>query len=93
MPPFTGWYQGTEDIISLIVHNCPAKKPRDLKMIRTEANGQAAAGQYLLDAETGEYRAFSLHVLTLSGAVVTHVAMFFDLSLFETFELPMVCRG
>jgi RNA polymerase sigma-70 factor (ECF subfamily) len=93
MPPFTGWYQGTGDILSLIEHNCPAKKPRDLKMIRTEANGQAAGGQYLLDQETGDYNAFSLHVLTLGGDRVTHVTVFFDLSLFEVFGLPTVCHG
>ncbi|HEY4017721.1 MAG TPA: sigma-70 family RNA polymerase sigma factor [Pseudonocardiaceae bacterium] len=93
MPPFTGWYQGTEDILSLIVHNCPAKQPRDLKMICTEANGQPAGAQYLLDRETGEYKAFSLHVLTLGDDLITHVTVFFDLGLFEKFDLPMVWHG
>jgi RNA polymerase sigma-70 factor (ECF subfamily) len=93
MPPFSGWYRGKRDIIGLMVNHCPAKNPRDLKMIRTEANGQPAFAQYLLDQETGEYNAFSLQVLTLSGDIVTHVTVFFDLSLFATFGLPPVWRG
>ena len=93
MPPFTGWYRGDYDILRMIEDKCPAKNPRDLKMIRTEANGQIAAGQYLLDAETGEYHAFSLHVLTLGAERVTQVTVFFDTGLFRLFDLPMVWHG
>ncbi|HEV3361817.1 MAG TPA: sigma-70 family RNA polymerase sigma factor [Pseudonocardiaceae bacterium] len=93
MPPFTGWYQGPAAIRSLIEHNCPAKHPRDLMMTRTEANGQVAGAQYLLDNDTGEHTAFSLHVLTFDADRIAHVTVFFDLSLFEVFGLPRVWRG
>jgi RNA polymerase sigma-70 factor (ECF subfamily) len=90
MPPFTGWYSGADAIRALIENHCPAKKAGELKMIRTAANGQVAGGQYLLNKETGQHEAFSLHVLTLSGDRITHVTVFFDTSLFEKFGLPMV---
>ncbi|MEV0585723.1 sigma-70 family RNA polymerase sigma factor [Nonomuraea sp. NPDC050310] len=82
MPPFEGWYQGPEDIVRLITTWCPAKVPGDLRLIPTEANGQAAFGMYF----KGE--PFAIPVLTLSGDRVSHVSQFFDLSLFKTFGLP-----
>ncbi len=93
MPPFTGWYQGPAAIRSLVEHNCPAKRAGELMMTRTEANGQVAGAQYLLDKKTGEHKAFSLHVLTLDADRIAHVTVFFDLSLFEVFGLPRVWRG
>lgn len=93
MPPFTSWFSGAGAIRALIENHCPAKKPGDLKMVRTSANGQEAGGQYLLDQETGEYTAFSLHVLTMHNERIAHVTVFFDTSLFEKFGLPMVWRG
>ena len=93
MPPFTSWFSGATAIRALIENHCPAKDPGDLKMVRTVANGQEAGGQYLLDKETGEYHAFSVHVLTMSADRIAHVTAFFDTSLFEKFGLPMVWRG
>jgi RNA polymerase sigma-70 factor (ECF subfamily) len=58
-----------------------------MRLIPTRANGQPAFGLYMR-GEDGIYRAFNLPVLTLSAAGVTHVASFFDLSLFRTFGLP-----
>jgi RNA polymerase sigma-70 factor (ECF subfamily) len=87
MPPFTGWYQGAEDIGRLIDTQCPANGPGDMRLIPTRANGQPAFGLYMR-GEDGVYRRFNLPVLTLSASGVTHVACFFDLRLFETFGLP-----
>ncbi len=87
MPPFTGWYQTPEHIGRLIANQCPAKTPGDLRLAPTQANGQPAFGMYLR-AGRGEYRAFQLHVLHVTGSAIDHVAAFFDTSLFATFGLP-----
>ncbi|MGH3156727.1 MAG: sigma-70 family RNA polymerase sigma factor [Streptosporangiaceae bacterium] len=102
MPPFTGWYQTPEVIGRLVASQCPAKQAGDLRLVATEANGQAAFGMYLRD-ESGGYQPFQLHVLHLagggeadersgadeaSGVAIDHVTAFFDLSLFPMFGLP-----
>jgi RNA polymerase sigma-70 factor (ECF subfamily) len=87
MPPFTGWYQGAEEIGRLIEVNCPATGPGDLLLVPTQANGQPGFGMYLLDGDV--HRAFSLHVVTLGSAGISHVASFFELDLFGVFDLPM----
>jgi RNA polymerase sigma-70 factor (ECF subfamily) len=86
MPPFTGWYQGPEDIARLIDTQCPAQGPGDMRLVATRANGQYAFGLYMRDGDV--YRPFNLPVLTLTPAGVSHVACFFDLRLFEKFGLP-----
>lgn len=87
MPPFTGWYQTPEAIGRLVANQCPAKAAGDLRLVPTMANGQPAFGMYLRD-DDGSYRAFQLHVVTLTSAGISHVTAFFDLSLFATFALP-----
>jgi RNA polymerase sigma-70 factor (ECF subfamily) len=87
MPPFVDWYQGAEQIGRLIDAYCPAG-PSELRLLPTEANGQAAFATYIR-AEDGSWRAFQLQVLELTGAGISHVTAFFDLSLFATFGLPM----
>jgi RNA polymerase sigma-70 factor (ECF subfamily) len=86
MPPFTGWYQGPEDIARLIDKQCPAEGPGDMRLVPTHANGQYAFGLYMRDGDV--YRPFNLPVLTLTPDGVSHVSCFFDLRLFETFGLP-----
>jgi RNA polymerase sigma-70 factor (ECF subfamily) len=86
MPPFTGWYQGNEDIARLIDVNCPARGPGDMKLVPTMANGQPAFGLYMRDGDV--YRPFNLPVLTLTADGVSHVSAFFDVRLFPTFGLP-----
>lgn len=88
MPPFPTWYSGPGDIGRLITAQCPAQGPGDLRLVATAANGQPAYAMYLRDAETGTYRAFGLHVVTLRGTAVAHVAVFFDTGLYASFGLP-----
>ena len=89
MPPFTGWYQGAENIGRLISTQCPAQGAGDMLMIPTAANGQPAFGLYMRDPD-GVHRAFQLQVLTMSGSRVKHVGSFFDTSLFRAFGLPEI---
>jgi RNA polymerase sigma-70 factor (ECF subfamily) len=85
MPPFVGWYQGPETIGKLVASQCPANGPGDLKLVPTAANGQPAFAVYL--REDGVYHRFALMVLTFGDEGIKHVAMFFDLELFDTFGL------
>ena len=89
MPPYTGWFQGAETIGRLISTQCPAKAAGDMRMVPTVANGQPAFGLYMR-GDDGVHRAFQLHVVTTTTSGVSHVASFFDLSLFKTFGLPDV---
>jgi RNA polymerase sigma-70 factor (ECF subfamily) len=88
MPPFDGWYQGPEAIVTLTRVHCPAEGPGDMRFIRTTANGQPAAALYMLNRETGKHEAFQLHVLDIKAGGVSHVVAFLDRSLFEKFGLP-----
>jgi RNA polymerase sigma-70 factor (ECF subfamily) len=87
MPPFTGWYQGIVDIGRLIDTQCPGE-PGGMRMVPTEANGQPAFALYMRH-DDGVWRAFQLQVVTLTAAGISHMTVFFDLSLFTTFGLPM----
>jgi RNA polymerase sigma-70 factor (ECF subfamily) len=88
MPPFDGWYQGPEAIVTLTRVHCPAEGPGDMRFIRTTANGQLAAALYMLNRESGKHEAFQLHVLDIQPDGVSHVVAFLDTSLFEKFGLP-----
>ena len=88
MPPFDGWYQGPEAIVTLTRVHCPAEGPGDMRFIRTTANGQPAAALYMINRETGKHEAFQLHVLDVKTDGVSHVVAFLDTSLFEKFGLP-----
>jgi RNA polymerase sigma-70 factor (ECF subfamily) len=88
MPPFDGWYQGPEAIVTLTQVHCPAEGPGDMRFIRTTANGQPAAALYMLNRDTGKHEAFQLHVLDVKPDGVSHVVAFLDTALFEKFGLP-----
>jgi RNA polymerase sigma-70 factor (ECF subfamily) len=91
MPPFTGWYQGAQNIGRLISTQCPAQRAGDMLLVPTRANGQPAFGLYMR-GEDGVHRAFQLHTLGITGSTsgwgVAHVAAFFDVGLFARFGLP-----
>ncbi len=86
MPPFTGWYQGAENIGRLIDTQCPGGT-HDMRMVPTRANGQPAFALYMR-GEDGSFHPFHLQVLTLGTAGVEHVGAFFEPSLFARFGLP-----
>jgi RNA polymerase sigma-70 factor, ECF subfamily len=88
MPPFDGWYQGPEQIVTLTRVHCPAEGPGDMRFLRTTANGQPAAALYMLNRDNGKHEAFQLHVIDIKPGGVSHVVAFLDTSLFEKFGLP-----
>jgi RNA polymerase sigma-70 factor, ECF subfamily len=85
MPPFSAWFRGPEAIARLIASHCPARAG-ELRLLPTEANGQPAYAVYRLTDEG--WTPFQLHVLAVTDGRVSHVAAFFDLTLFATFGLP-----
>jgi len=89
MPPFDGWYQGPEDIVTLSKTHCPAEGAGDMRFIRTTANGQPAAALFMLNRESGRHEEFQLHVLSIRPAGVAHVVAFHaEEGMFAKFGLP-----
>ncbi len=89
MPPFDGWYQGPEAIVTLSKTHCPAEGPGDMRFLRTTANGQPAAALYMLNRETGRHEEFQLHVLEIHADGITHVVAFHAADgMFAKFGLP-----
>lgn len=91
MPPFTGWYQGPQNIGELIRGNCPASRSGDQILLRTSANGQPAFGLYMRQGDDPTHYPFQLQVLDVTGDGVAHVTVFFTddmTALFQRFGLP-----
>jgi RNA polymerase sigma-70 factor, ECF subfamily len=86
MPPYTGWYRGPRDIVTLIHQQCPAEHPGDMRMLPLVANGQPAAAMYMRAGDV--HVPFQLHVLDVTPDGVTHVVAFLDDALFAKFGLP-----
>lgn len=86
MPPYLGWYQGAQAIITLIHRHCPAEGAGDMRMLPLTANGQPGAAMYMRAGDV--HIPFQLHVLDVRTDGVTHVAAFLDNSLFARFGLP-----
>ncbi len=86
MPPYVGWYQGAQSIVTLIHQQCPAESPGDMRLLPLIANGQPAAAMYMRDGD--HHVPFQLHVLDMRNAGVSHVVAFLDTGLFAKFRLP-----
>ncbi len=100
MPPWEGWYQGSETIGALVDWNCPGQE-HDMPMLPTSCNGQPAFGLYMRESclfgpatydrgagRTDAFLPFQLHVLELRGDKVSHVVAFFDPASFTAAGLP-----
>lgn len=86
MPPFVGWYQGPQNIVTLIHQQCPAEAPGDMRLLPLVANGQPAAAMYMRAGDV--HVPFQIHVLDMTDDGVSHVVAFLDESLFAKFGLP-----
>ncbi len=87
MPPFTGWFQGPEDIGLLVKTHCPGD-PGGMRLIPAALNGQPSFAMYLRAEPGQDFLPFQLHVVELDGDTVSHVTAFLDVSLFARFGLP-----
>ena len=88
MPPYAVWFTGRETIGRFLALRGFAV-PGTYRVVPAAANGQPAFAVYRRD-DAGVYRAWAVHVLTVTAAGITRIAAFLDPSLFGPFELPQV---
>lgn len=87
MPPFPGWYQGAQQVGTLIGTWCPAQRAGDMRLLATAANGSPVLALYMRE-DDGVRRPFHLQHLTLTTDGVARVTAFFTPELFPRFGLP-----
>jgi RNA polymerase sigma-70 factor (ECF subfamily) len=80
MPPNLGWFAGRAALGRFLARYI-LRRPGDVNLVATSANGQPAFAAYLHGA------AYSIQVLTLTKSGVSRVVSFQDRALFPTFRL------
>ena len=65
---------------------------RSYRVVPTRANRQPALGMYIADPQTGIYRAYGLHVVTIADDRIGAVTGF-DASVMPRFGLPRTLPG
>ena len=97
MPPLPTWYRGRAEITVFLTRFALLSRWR---LVPVSANGQLAFANYALRAEQQTYKAQTLDVVTLRGAVIIDVTAFvtphtqgpaqeqFALDVFARFGLP-----
>jgi RNA polymerase sigma-70 factor, ECF subfamily len=91
MPPYPSWCRGRAALAASWL--MPGGPPPRLRHIETSANGQPAAGVYVLDPDQRIYVPVCLDVLTLRGPRIADVTAFRMPELFARFELPAQLPG
>jgi RNA polymerase sigma-70 factor (ECF subfamily) len=86
MPPIPSWYRG-RDAIEMVLSRVVLDGTRSWRMLTTSANGQLAAGAYVLDG-SGVYVPHGVTVLTLKGDLIDEMTHFRTPALIERFGLP-----
>jgi RNA polymerase sigma-70 factor, ECF subfamily len=86
MPPWASWWRGRETVASFA--KTAVEVCAKARTVTTRANGQLAIAYYLLDADSGRYKAGALDVLTLEGALVREITAFANPEVFASFGLP-----
>jgi ketosteroid isomerase-like protein len=86
MPPAPYLFEGREAILGLAER---ARNTGTWRLVPTSANRQPAAACYLLEPDSGEFRAFKLDVLGLTDGVIGEITTF-GWKLFPAFDLPLV---
>ena len=87
MPPYTGWYQGARDIITLIHQQCPAESSRRYADDPV-GRQRPARPRPCTCARAIVHVPFQLHVLDMRADGLSHVVAFLDDTLFAKFGLP-----
>ena len=98
-PPMATWYAGRDAARVFLERWAFARRwsrerevfeagVRDVRLVRTRANGQPALAAYNRDPETGVFRPYALQVLTLRGGRIAQVDGFVTPRFFPAFGLP-----
>ncbi|MFI7440291.1 RNA polymerase subunit sigma-70 [Nonomuraea indica] len=78
------------DEIARFLEHCPAMG--ECRMVPLSANGRPGFGVYRR-SPGGEYRAYTIDVLTITGSGLERIEVLEDRALFRTFGLPMTLAG
>jgi RNA polymerase sigma-70 factor, ECF subfamily len=101
MPPMATWYAGRDAARVFLEEYAFARRwsrdrevfeagVRDVRLVRTSANGQPALAAYNRDPEDGRLKPYALQVLTLRGGLIAQVDGFVTPRHFPAFGLPDV---
>ena len=95
MPPSPSWYQGRVSIGAFVAATVfaeegmfPGRAAGRWRLLPTGANGQPACAVYQRIDEGGDYTAFGIHVLTLTGDQIAAITSFIGPSLPLRFGFP-----
>jgi RNA polymerase sigma-70 factor (ECF subfamily) len=88
MPPFLTWFSGRDAVTRFLSGRALAASGR-WRMLPVGANGQPAAGAYLVQ-DDGRHHAHSVQVFSTTQEGITWIAAFQEPELFGTFGLPAV---
>jgi RNA polymerase sigma-70 factor, ECF subfamily len=91
MPPWPIWWHGGATIAGFAPIALATCAPS--RGVPTRASGQPAIAYYHLDAETGEYVAATIDVVTFDGERISDLTAFVDPALFPRFGLPARLPG
>jgi RNA polymerase sigma-70 factor (ECF subfamily) len=83
-PPLRTWFTGRKTCVPFL-RNYVLGSPGDWRMLATSANGQPAAVAYTRD-QHGNYQAYGICVLTVTGQGIRQIRSFADPSLVTLFE-------
>jgi len=64
-----------------------------MRLVPTRANRRPAVAAYVLDADSGVYRAYGIMVFELAGEAIVEITGFGDPALFPAFGLPSELAG
>nr|WP_276514553.1 sigma-70 family RNA polymerase sigma factor [Nocardia huaxiensis] len=84
MPPYLNWYRGRTSYLDFLARVF-ALRGSDWRMLPIGANGQPARAAY--NHGPDGYTLHSVQVFTLTGGRISHVTVFQDAEVFETFGL------
>jgi RNA polymerase sigma-70 factor, ECF subfamily len=87
MPPWPSWYNG-RGAVATFLRGWPLSARKRWRLRPTGANGQPAVAGYLLDEQTGAFRAETIIVLTLHAVSIEEITAFRSPDLFPRFGLP-----
>ena len=88
MPPRREWYRGRNAI--QVFFAWAWNSYGGFRLVRTAANGQPAFAVYARSRQNLEWRAHSIHVLTLDEDSIAALTMFRAPEVFAAFRLPGV---
>ena len=83
-PPLRTWFTGRKTCVPFL-RNYVLGSPGDWRMLATSANGQPAAVAYTRD-QHGNYQAYGICVLTVTGQGIRQIRSFADPGLVTLFE-------